>query len=75
MPLMVNATAGTTVLGSYDPLEPLADVCEKHGVWLHVDGAWGAAVLLSDKLRHKMKGIERSLGLSACLCLSVCMSF
>ncbi|KAL8561919.1 hypothetical protein ACOMHN_046709 [Nucella lapillus] len=60
VPIMVNATAGSTVLGSYDPLAEVAEVCEKHGgVWLHVDGAWGGAVLLSQHLRHKMKGIER----------------
>ena len=56
---MVNATQGSTVMGGYDPLEPIADVCQKYGVWLHADGAWGGAVLLSKKLRHKMQGIER----------------
>ncbi len=37
LPYFVNATAGTTVLGSYDPLEPIADICEKYGLWFHVD--------------------------------------
>ena len=37
VPFFVNATAGTTVLGAYDPLEPLATVCQKYDVWLHVD--------------------------------------
>ena len=51
---MVNATAGTTVMGAYDPLNDIADVCQRNGnVWLHVDGAWGGAVLLSDKLRYE----------------------
>lgn len=36
-PLMVNATAGTTVLGAIDDLQKVADVCKKHGVWMHVD--------------------------------------
>lgn len=36
-PAFVNATAGTTVLGSYDDFNKIADVCEKYGVWLHVD--------------------------------------
>jgi glutamate/tyrosine decarboxylase-like PLP-dependent enzyme len=35
--LMVNATAGTTVLGAIDDLEAVAEVCKKHGVWMHVD--------------------------------------
>ena len=36
-PFFVNATAGTTVTGSYDPINAIADVAEKHGMWLHVD--------------------------------------
>ena len=34
--------------------------CREHNVWLHVDGAWGGAVLLSRKLRHLMAGCERA---------------
>lgn len=37
LPVFVNATAGTTVLGSYDPFGALADICHKHGLWLNVD--------------------------------------
>ena len=36
-PFLVAATAGTTVLGSFDPLDAVADVCEKYNVWYHVD--------------------------------------
>ena len=36
-PLAVVGTAGTTVLGAFDPLDELADVCERHHLWLHVD--------------------------------------
>ena len=36
-PIMVNAMCGTTVLGAVDPLEEVADVCRKHGIWMHVD--------------------------------------
>lgn len=59
-PFMVNATAGTTVLGAYDPVEPIADICEKYSLWLHIDGAWGGACLMSDKLKVKVKGIHRA---------------
>ncbi|XP_076437424.1 cysteine sulfinic acid decarboxylase-like [Babylonia areolata] len=59
-PLIVMATSGTTVLGAYDPLNAVADVCKKHGVWMHVDCAWGGGVLFSDKYRHLMAGVERA---------------
>ncbi|KAJ8309070.1 hypothetical protein KUTeg_013944 [Tegillarca granosa] len=59
-PYLVNVTAGTTVLGAYDPIEPIADICQKYGLWLHVDGAWGGGALISRKTRHLLKGIERA---------------
>ena len=37
VPLMVNATAATTVLGAFDPITQIADLCEKYDIWLHVD--------------------------------------
>lgn len=42
VPFLVSATSGTTVLGAFDPLEAIADVCQRHGLWLHVDvsGTW-----------------------------------
>ncbi|KAJ2718652.1 Glutamate decarboxylase 2 [Coemansia sp. Benny D115] len=45
-PFFVNATAGTTVLGAFDPLEEIAAVCRDHGLWLHVDGSWGGPLAL-----------------------------
>jgi glutamate/tyrosine decarboxylase-like PLP-dependent enzyme len=45
----------------------IADVCQKHGVWLHVDGAWGGSVLVSKKWRHKMAGVERADSVTWCL--------
>uniref|UniRef100_A0A914DCG0 Glutamate decarboxylase n=1 Tax=Acrobeloides nanus TaxID=290746 RepID=A0A914DCG0_9BILA len=59
-PFFVCATAGTTVYGAFDPLNGIADVCEKYGLWLHVDAAWGGGLLLSPEYRHKLSGIERA---------------
>ncbi|NXH92200.1 CSAD decarboxylase, partial [Edolisoma coerulescens] len=59
-PLFVCATSGTTVLGAFDPLGAIADICARHGLWLHVDAAWGGSALLSPHLRHLLAGIHRS---------------
>lgn len=59
-PIMVNATAGTTVLGAFDPLNAIADVCQEYGLWMHVDGAYCGACLLSDTYRHLIAGAELS---------------
>lgn len=59
VPFMVSATAGTTVLGAFDPIEDIADICEKYKIWLHVDAAWGGGALVSAKYKHLMKGINR----------------
>src|SRR5690606_32485938 len=45
--IAVVASAGSTAAGAIDPLDTIADVCERHGVWLHVDGAHGAPLALS----------------------------
>lgn len=50
----------TTATGSYDPIDLIADFCEKHDLWLHVDGAHGASALLSSKYKRLLKGIERA---------------
>jgi len=52
-PFFVVATAGTTVRGSYDLVEPLLKLRERYGFWLHVDGAWGGSVIFSDRLRRR----------------------
>ena len=36
-PFFVNCTAGTTVYGAFDPINAIADVCEKHNIWMHID--------------------------------------
>ncbi|KAK7153683.1 hypothetical protein R3I94_007158 [Phoxinus phoxinus] len=60
VPMFVNATAGSTVYGAFDPINEIADICEKYNLWLHVDGAWGGGLLMSRKHRHKLSGIERA---------------
>ncbi|TDH10531.1 hypothetical protein EPR50_G00076230 [Perca flavescens] len=60
VPLLVSCTAGTTVQGAFDPLDHIADVCEKHKLWMHVDAAWGGSVLFSKQHRHLMKGVDRA---------------
>ncbi len=57
---MVSANACTTATGLYDPIDEVAEFCEAHNLWLHVDGAHGGSALLSDKERHLMKGISRA---------------
>ncbi len=58
IPAMVNATAGTTVPGAFDPLREIAGVTREHGVWLHVDGAYGGSIILSPTHRHLLDGSE-----------------
>lgn len=59
-PLCVIASAGTTNTGTIDPLDALADFCEDEDLWLHVDGAYGAAAVLSEQGRKLLKGIDRA---------------
>lgn len=55
-PLYVNATAGTTVLGSYDPFVEISAVCKRNGLWMHIDGSWGGPAIFSALQRHKLAG-------------------
>ncbi|XP_030884630.1 acidic amino acid decarboxylase GADL1 [Leptonychotes weddellii] len=59
-PFLVCATSGTTVLGAFDPLDEIADICERHGLWLHVDASWGGSALVSRKYRKLLQGIHRA---------------
>ena len=52
------ATAGTTNSGAVDDLVVLAAICQRHRLWLHVDGAYGAAAIFSDQHRNLVRGIE-----------------
>ncbi|KAK3384953.1 pyridoxal phosphate-dependent transferase [Podospora didyma] len=55
-PMYVNATAGTTVMGSYDPFEEISAVCKEHNLWMHIDASWGGPVVFSAKHRAKLAG-------------------
>ena len=58
LPVMVNLTAGTTVMGAFDPIRKVSEICKKHNMWLHVDGAYCGSVLFSKKYKHLIDGIE-----------------
>uniref|UniRef100_G3P4T6 Cysteine sulfinic acid decarboxylase n=1 Tax=Gasterosteus aculeatus aculeatus TaxID=481459 RepID=G3P4T6_GASAC len=60
VPFLVSCTCGTTVRGAFDPLDLIADVCEKHKLWMHVDAAWGGSVLFSKQHAHLMQGVNRA---------------
>jgi len=55
-PLYVNSTAGTTVMGSFDPFEEIAAICKENGLWMHIDASWGGPLVFSAKQSHKLKG-------------------
>ena len=67
LPIMVVATAGTTGTGTIDPIESLVDIKLKYDLWLHVDGAWGAAICVSPNFRYLLSGIDK--------CDSITMDF
>jgi L-2,4-diaminobutyrate decarboxylase len=59
-PIAVVASAGSTAVGALDPLDAIADICAREDLWFHVDGAHGASLVLSEKHKPALKGIERA---------------
>jgi len=57
-PFYLNATAGTTVLGAFDPVKKLVNICKRYKIWLHLDGAFGGSVIFSKNLKNLVEGIE-----------------
>ncbi|TQS31812.1 hypothetical protein Golomagni_07896, partial [Golovinomyces magnicellulatus] len=55
-PLYVNATAGTTVRGSFEPFEDISKICKEFNMWMHIDASWGGPVVFSKQQRWKLKG-------------------
>ncbi|MGY0486402.1 lysine decarboxylase DesA [Streptomyces sp. WG-D5] len=60
VPMAVVATAGTTDFGSIDPLPEIAELCAQYDTWMHVDAAYGCGLLVSNKNRDRLDGIERA---------------
>jgi aromatic-L-amino-acid/L-tryptophan decarboxylase len=63
-PFCLIATAGTTNTGAVDPLDDLAELCAAEGLWLHVDGAYGAPAALTERGRALLSGLDRADSLS-----------
>lgn len=59
-PWLVVASAGTVDTGAVDPLRDIADLCELHGAWFHVDGAYGGLFMLCEEGQRVLAGIERA---------------
>ncbi len=59
-PFCVVANAGTTNTGAIDPLAAIADFCEREGLWLHVDGSYGAFGRLDPRIASRYGGLERA---------------
>lgn len=57
-PFCVVASAGTTNTGAVDPLEDIAAICRANDMWLHVDGAYGAAAALTERGRSALRGLH-----------------
>lgn len=58
LPIAIVATAGTTDFGSIDAIADLATLATSYSIWLHVDAAYGGALMLSDRYHHYLNGIE-----------------
>lgn len=59
-PFFAVATCGTTLLGAFDPINEMAELCKKYGIWLHLDGAFGGSLILSKKNAPLFEGVEKT---------------
>jgi len=59
-PFCVVATVGTTSMSSIDPVEQIADICEREGLWLHIDAAYGGAAAIVPEMKWILAGCERA---------------
>jgi glutamate/tyrosine decarboxylase-like PLP-dependent enzyme len=59
-PFLVVASAGTTDVGAIDPLPEIGEITKKHGLWYHIDAAYGGFFILTEEGKEKLKGLETS---------------
>ncbi|MFB3909571.1 MAG: aspartate aminotransferase family protein [Candidatus Eisenbacteria bacterium] len=59
-PAVLIAIAGEVNAGEFDPIEEMADLAHRYGAWLHVDGAFGLFAALSDRVRERVRGVDRA---------------
>jgi glutamate/tyrosine decarboxylase-like PLP-dependent enzyme len=59
-PFLIVGNAGTVDVGAIDPLDELASLAQREGLWFHVDGAFGAAAMLAPSIAPRLRGIERA---------------
>ena len=52
VPIFVNATMGTTVLGAIDPIKDISEICKKYNIWLHIDGAYLGTLIFSKSFKN-----------------------
>ncbi len=60
LPFLAIGSAGTTDTGAIDPITEMADICEQHKLWFHVDAAYGGFFMLVDDQKTKFSGIEKA---------------
>lgn len=59
-PFIIVGSAGTVDIGAIDPLDALADIAAREGIWFHIDGAYGAMAMMSPEIAPRLAGIERA---------------
>src|SRR6185295_8519063 len=60
LPIACVATVGTTSTSSVDPVPAIATICEREGLWLHVDAAYAGVSAISPEFRHVLDGVDRA---------------